>query len=199
MRDAQYLRAQAELCLELARQISDQKTAANLQAEAARYRAEAAEIEPRNSTSETKQSKRKSENETMTKDATEFTQQAANLGVNWVRELAEQNLDQCKVVLDGLFKVTRKMAEEFDDQTAAIREHSTALTEKTLSNTFDFGRKLARLREPQELVELQSEFVSRQSQAIAEQTKELGQRIKKGTEKLANLTAATTTKPSRAA
>jgi hypothetical protein len=146
MRDAQYLRAQAELCLELARQISDQKIAANLQAEAARYHAEAAEIEPRNSTSETNQSKRKPENETMTKDATEFTQQAANLGVNWVRELAEQNLDQSKVVLDGLFKVTRKMAEEFDDQTAAIREHSTPLTEKTLSNTFDFGRKLARLR-----------------------------------------------------
>jgi hypothetical protein len=142
----------------------------------------------------------------MTKDATEFTQQnseramqAANLGMNWARELAEQSLDQSKVVLDGLFKVTRKMAEEFDDQASAIREHSTALTEKTLSNTFDFGRKLARLREPQELVELQSEFISRQSQAIADQTKELGQKIKKGTEKLANIAAGATAKPSRAA
>jgi hypothetical protein len=36
MRDAQYLRAQAELCLELARPVE------NLQAEAARYHAEAA-------------------------------------------------------------------------------------------------------------------------------------------------------------
>ncbi len=135
----------------------------------------------------------------MTKDAIEFTQQVASLSVNWVRELAEQNFDQSKVVLDGLLNVTRKMAEEFDDQTAAIREHSTALTEKTLSNTFDFERKLARLREPQELVELQSEFVSWQAQAIAEQTRGLGQRIKKGTEKLANITAATTAKLSRAA
>jgi hypothetical protein len=33
MRDAQYLRAQAELCLELARQISDQRTVENLKAE----------------------------------------------------------------------------------------------------------------------------------------------------------------------
>ncbi len=119
--------------------------------------------------------------------------------MNWVRELAEQNFDQSKVVLDGLLNVTRKMAEEFDDQTAAIREHSTALTEKTLSNTLDFERKFARLREPQELVELQSEFVSWQAQAIAEQTRGLGQRIKKGTEKLANITAATTAKLSRAA
>ena len=31
MRDAQYLRAQAELCLEVARQISDLKTAENLE------------------------------------------------------------------------------------------------------------------------------------------------------------------------
>ena len=45
MRDAQYLRAQAELCLEVARQISDLKTAENLKAEAARYNAEAAAVE----------------------------------------------------------------------------------------------------------------------------------------------------------
>lgn len=142
----------------------------------------------------------------MTKDATEFTQQnseramqAATLGMDWARELAEQSLNHSKVVLDGLLKATRKVAEEFENQASAIREHSTSLTEKTLSNTFDFGHKLARLREPQELVELQSEFISRQSQAIADQTKELGQKIKKGTEKLTNITAGATAKPSRAA
>ena len=124
----------------------------------------------------------------MTRGTTEFTQQnseramqATNLGMNWALELAEQSLNQSKVVLDGLFNVTRKMTEEFDNQTSAIREHSTSLIETTLSNTFDFGHKLARLSGPQELVELQSEFVSRQSQAIADQTKELGQKIKNGT------------------
>jgi hypothetical protein len=45
MRDARYLRAQAELCLEMARQMSDQAVAENLRAEAARYHAEANEIE----------------------------------------------------------------------------------------------------------------------------------------------------------
>jgi hypothetical protein len=45
MRDARYLRAQAELCLEIARQMSDPKAAENLKAEAARYHAEAATIE----------------------------------------------------------------------------------------------------------------------------------------------------------
>ena len=45
MRDAQYLRAQAEFCLEVARQMSDYKMVENLQAEAARYHAEAVEVE----------------------------------------------------------------------------------------------------------------------------------------------------------
>ena len=45
MRNAQYLRAQAEFCLQAARRISDHKTAENLQAGAARYHAEATEVE----------------------------------------------------------------------------------------------------------------------------------------------------------
>ena len=45
MRDARYLRAQAELCLAMARQVSDRGSADNLRAEAARYQAEVAEIE----------------------------------------------------------------------------------------------------------------------------------------------------------
>ena len=45
MRDVNYLRAQAELCVEIARQIGDQATAENLRAEAARYQAEAAAME----------------------------------------------------------------------------------------------------------------------------------------------------------
>ena len=47
MRDARYLRSQAAWCLELARQMSDRKTADNLKAEAARYQAEALVIEER--------------------------------------------------------------------------------------------------------------------------------------------------------
>jgi hypothetical protein len=45
MRDARYLREQAELCLQIARQMSDHQTAENLKAEAARYHAQAAAIE----------------------------------------------------------------------------------------------------------------------------------------------------------
>lgn len=45
MRDVRYLRAQAELCLEIARQMSDIRAADKLKAEAARYHAEADAID----------------------------------------------------------------------------------------------------------------------------------------------------------
>ena len=45
MRDAQHLRAKAELCLKIAGQMSDRRAAKDLQAEAALHYAEAAEIE----------------------------------------------------------------------------------------------------------------------------------------------------------
>ena len=45
MRNAQYLRAQAEFCLQAARRISDHKTVENLRAEAARYHDEVTEVE----------------------------------------------------------------------------------------------------------------------------------------------------------
>lgn len=45
MRDARYLRAQAELCLEIACQMSDPKAAEQLKADAARYHDEAAAMD----------------------------------------------------------------------------------------------------------------------------------------------------------
>jgi hypothetical protein len=51
------------------------------------------------------------------------------------------------------------------------------LTEKALSNSVDFGQRVLRAKDPDELVRLQTEFMSQQAQIFAEQTKELGQKI----------------------
>jgi hypothetical protein len=52
MRDAQYLRTQADLCLEMARNMADLASAESLRAEAARYRDEAEELEGRRTSAE---------------------------------------------------------------------------------------------------------------------------------------------------
>lgn len=128
----------------------------------------------------------------MAKGPTDFAQQhteravqVTNYGMNWMRELAEQNLIQSKIALDGLLMITRKAADGMDQQACALREQSLSLAEETLSNTFDFAQKLMRMKEPHELTRLQSEFVSRQAQMLGDHTKELGQSLMQGASEVA--------------
>ncbi len=117
-------------------------------------------------------------------DVREFAQrnsdramEAADYGLNWLRDVTEQNLRQSKAVFEGFLTTVQKTADTFDQQSAELRERSLSLAAETLSNSFDFAHRAVRVREPQELIQLQSEFVSRQAQAFAEQAKELGQTV----------------------
>ncbi len=129
----------------------------------------------------------------MAKNPTDFAQQnteravqATNYGMNWMREIAEQNLNQSKAALEGLLMITRKAVDDIDHQASVVRERSLLLAEETLSNTFDFAQKLVRMREPQELAQLQSEFVRRQAQVLGDQ--KLGQSMMQGANEVANTT-----------
>ena len=131
----------------------------------------------------------------MAKNPTDFAQQnteravqVTNYGMNWMLEIAEQNLNQSKAALEGLLMITRKAVDGIDHQASVVRERSLLLAEETLSNTFDFAQKLVRMREPQELAQLQSEFVSRQAQVLGDQTNELGQSMMQGANEVANTT-----------
>ena len=112
----------------------------------------------------------------------ERAMESANFGLSWAREFAEQALNQSKVAMDGLLKASNKMAKDFESQSSVIREHTTALTEKALSNSVDFGTKCLRAKEPNELVQLQTEFMSQQAQIFAEEAIELGQQIQSATQ-----------------
>jgi hypothetical protein len=114
---------------------------------------------------------------------------SANFGLRWAREFAEQTLSQSKVALDGFLKASNKMAKDFESQSSAIREHTTALAEKALSNSVDFGQKCLRAKKPDQLVQLQTEFISQQAQMFAEQTRELGQQIQSATQTSYNTSA----------
>ena len=112
----------------------------------------------------------------MARDTADFVQQsseramqAANFGTTWGREFAEESFNQSRQAVDAFLRVSRKMAEDFETQATAIREHMTSLTQKTMSNTMEFGQKLASVKEPQEFAQCQSEFMARQAQTIADQ------------------------------
>jgi len=112
----------------------------------------------------------------------ERAKESANFGFTWTREFAEQTLNQSKAALDGFLKASDKIAKTFESHSSAIREQTTILTEKALSTSVDFGQKVLRAKEPDELVRLQTEFMSQQAQIFAEQTKELGQKIQSATQ-----------------
>ena len=133
----------------------------------------------------------------MARNTMDFAQQNTEQATDWIRVIAEQNLDQSRAAFEGLLKVARSAVREVDQQTAAICEHSISLADETLANTFDFAHKLVRMKEPQELIQLQSEFVSRQARLLGDQTKELGQRMVKGVQDTAKATRAAATESSR--
>jgi hypothetical protein len=127
----------------------------------------------------------------MARNTTDFAQHNTERAVqatNWMRTIAEQNLNQSKAALEGLLTFTRNALRSVDQQSSAICDHSMAVAEETLSNAFEFAHKVIRVKEPQELAQIQSDFVSRQAQLIGDQTKELGQRMTQGVQEVVKAT-----------
>jgi len=105
----------------------------------------------------------------MAKGTTNFTRQTTEQTVqttDWIRAIAEQNLNQSKAAFESLLTIARNAASGVDQQAAFIRD-SMLFAEETLENTFDFAHKLVRMKEPQEFARIQTEFFGRQAQVLA--------------------------------
>ena len=105
----------------------------------------------------------------MAKGTTDFARQTTEQAVqttDWIRAIAEQNLNQSKAAFESLLMIARNAASGVDQQAAFISD-SILFAEETLENTFDFAHQLVRMKEPQELPGIQTEFVNRQAQVLA--------------------------------
>src|SRR5262249_39566790 len=122
------------------------------------------------------------EKRTIRQQESEGMIETANFGFTGARAVAAPNFKQNQTAMGGVLKASNKIAKTFEGQSSAIREQTTVLTEKALANSVDFGQKFLRAKEPDELVRLQTEFMSQQAQIFAEQTKELSQKIQNATQ-----------------
>jgi hypothetical protein len=127
----------------------------------------------------------------MPKGPAEFTQQnterafqAATVGMDWMRDAAEQGLNQSQAVVQTWLTLARKAGDGFNQQASAAHRCSLALAEETFSNMFGLGQTIARVKEPQQLVQAQSDFLSRQAEIFAAHSKELAQNVAKETSEL---------------
>jgi hypothetical protein len=104
----------------------------------------------------------------MAKGTTDFARQTeqAVQTTDWMRAIAEQNLNQSKAAFESLLTIARNAASGVDQQATFIRD-SMLFAEETLENTFDFAHKFVRMKEPQEFARIQTEFFSRQAQVLS--------------------------------
>jgi hypothetical protein len=104
---------------------------------------------------------------------TERAVQLTNYGINWMREIAEQNLEQNRAVVQNFLTIARNAVNDTDQRMSDFWQRSMLLAEETL----DFAHKLVHVREPKELAHLQSEFLNQQAQALVDNAAEFGQNI----------------------
>jgi hypothetical protein len=121
--------------------------------------------------------------------------QAATVGMSWLQEAAEQTLSQSQAVIQTMVALTRKAGDGLNQQAQALHRCSLAAAEESFANAFELGHKMARLRDPQQLVEAQSDFFGRQMEIIATHSKELARSAGK---EAAELTSATIHEPKSA-
>ena len=107
-------------------------------------------------------------------------ERAKQAGMDWMRSLMEESLNQTRAIFDGFLTAARKTADSFDQQAAEVRERSMSMATDTFSNSMDFAHRALKVRQPQDLLQLQTEFVSRQAQVVAENSKMLGETIARG-------------------
>jgi hypothetical protein len=72
----------------------------------------------------------------MAKSTMDFAQQNTEHAVqaaNWMRAIAEQNINQSKAAFESLLTIGRNAVRDVDHQGAVIREHSMLFAEETLS------------------------------------------------------------------
>ena len=127
----------------------------------------------------------------MPKGPAEFTQQnterafqAATVGMDWMRDAAEQGLNQSQAVVQTWLTLARKAGDGLNQQASSVQRCSLALTEETFANMFGLGQKITRIKDPQQLVQAQSDFLSRQAEIFAAHSKELAQNVAKETSEL---------------
>ena len=100
---------------------------------------------------------------------------------NEVRDFAEKSVEQARKAFEGFAGAAHKALDSVDDKAFTFPSGAKdvgvkALTfaEANVKAAFDLAQKLVHAKDPQEVFNLQSEFVKKQLHAIQEQTKDLG-------------------------
>ncbi|QGM96639.1 phasin [Methylocystis parvus] len=105
---------------------------------------------------------------------------------NEVRDFAEKSVEQARKAFEGFAGAAHKALTSAPDLPIVpgakdVGTKALSFAEANVNAAFDLAQKLVKAKDPQEVFQLQAEYVKSQLSAIQEQTKELGAAIQKST------------------
>jgi phasin len=105
---------------------------------------------------------------------------------NEVRDFAEKSVEQARKAFEGFTGAAQKAIGSVDGATTTFHVGAKDMSVKALGYAeanvnagFDLAQKLLRAKDPQEVLQLQAEFVKAQVETIQQQAKELGEALQK--------------------
>lgn len=99
-----------------------------------------------------------------------------------MRELAEKSVVEAKKAFDGMMQATQKTVSAMEGSASAaqagskdINTKAIAFAEANVASVFSFLEKMAKAKDVQAIVALQTEYAQTQMKTLAEQGKALGE------------------------
>src|SRR5208282_3391653 len=99
-----------------------------------------------------------------------------------MRAFAEKSVEQARKAFDSFMSAAYGTATALEGQAAAVRKGSEdvrqramAFAEQNVTSSFEFAHRLVRVKDLQEVIALQTEYVKAQIKALSDQAKELGE------------------------
>ena len=103
-----------------------------------------------------------------------------------LRDFAERSVEQARKAFEGFISVAQRATGVAGDAATtpqsgvkSVSAHVLSYTERNVNAAFDLAQKLARAKDPQEALALQSEYLRTQLAVLQEQAKELGSVVQK--------------------
>ncbi len=102
-----------------------------------------------------------------------------------MRAFAEKSVEQAKKAMDGFIAAARHAAVTAETQAKAAGgkakeagDLAMRYAERNIDSSFEFAQSLVRAKDLQEVLRLQSDYLTKQMTALQEQAKDLGQKAK---------------------
>ena len=103
-----------------------------------------------------------------------------------MRKFVEQSVNQAQQAFDGFMTAATSAMSGIEGKANAAQSGAKDVTAKAMTYaqrnvaaSFEHAQKLVRARDPQEVIQLQTEFVKNQMQSLTEQAKELSNKASK--------------------